>query len=247
MQKYEQEAVKAVFYAHPDRLQRLIDEGHLRIDLLEDIGLLGKPFPIWSITQCWEEALGYDAAAYRDEKTVADFMARNQKVKAIFQKNFNIEYSPINYQTYWEYFYSEDPEIPDSDIVSPEEAKVLSMMGTTQLDVELYCAVVKFDLPRIKELLKKGANPSAIIDTNDRWDKGAYGRIDSECAFLCTCRLAYAWNAVEEPPLDDNEIGDLVGWAAHESVYRCLEEYATLDKRVTSRPRMSKEIRGYLS
>lgn len=231
MPDYEQKAIKAVFYAHPDRLQRIIDEGHFRVDLLEDINLLSNPFPIWRITQCWEEALGDDATTYMEEKAVADFMARNQKVKAIFQRNFGIEYMPINYQTYWEDYYSRDPEELDTNIISPDKVKVLSKLGTTQLDVELYCAVVKFDLPRIKELLVKGANPWATMDKDDRWDDGAWGRIDSECAFLCTCRLAYAWNAVEEPPLDDSEIKDLIGWAAHERVYRCLERYSIFYKR----------------
>ena len=225
MPNYKDKAINAVFYAHPDRLQELIDEGNFPQELLEDVGLLTRPFPIWRITQCWEEAMGDDASAYREKKKVADFMARNKAVKVIFQKAFNVEFAPIDYQSYWENFYANDPNESDEDNISAQETVALAKYGTTPLDIELYCAVEKFDFPRVKELLEKGANPRASTEVNDESDEGCMTRIDTECSYLCTCRLSFAWNPKENDPVGDDEIGDLIGWAAHETMYRLLEKY----------------------
>lgn len=225
MPDYDWKAINAVFYARPDKLQKLIDKGQFRLGLLENIGRLNSPFPIWRITQCWEAAMGDDASKFTDEKNVADFMARNKKVKEIFKDSFNVEFSPINYQSYWDCFFSNDPNEPDSKIIDPEKAKALSEYGTTELDVALYCATVKFDFQRVKDLLEKGANPRARMYMDFHSDEGAYDRICSECSYLCTCRLSYVWDSKNEPALDNYQIEDLVGWAAHETMKRVMEDY----------------------
>ena len=225
---YYQKAINATFYANPVKLQQLIDEEHLSERLLEDIGMMSKPFPIWRIPQCWEEAMGTDPAAYAEEcrEEVADFMARNHKVKEIFQNVFHIEYTPIDYQSYWEDFYATDPDDSLEDIFYGDSIEDLAKYGTTQLDMDLYCAVVKFDYPKVIELLKQGANPS-VPTADEEYDGGSFDRIGMECSFLCTCQLSYAWSPKDHSPAEYREIGDLIGWAAHEKMYRILQQYNT--------------------
>ncbi len=230
MTNYYQKSINAVFYANPEKLQQYIDEGNFPKELLSDIGPLSRPFPIWRIPQCWEEAMGDDASIYEEEKVVADFMARNKKMKELFQNTFGVEYTPIDYQSYSEDYYSCDPDETDEEIIDPETPESLAKFGTTPLDIELYCATVRFEYQKVIELLKKGANPRAATSA-DEWDEGAYERIGAECSYLCTCRLSYAWNPKGHTPVGSDEIRDLIGWAAHEKMYRCLKEYDTFHER----------------
>lgn len=232
MTDYHQKSINAVFYANPEKLQQYINEGKFPNELLSDIGLLSRPFPIWRIPQCWEEAMGDDASIYEGEKVVADFMARNKKVKELFQSTFGVEYTSIDYQSYSEDYYACEPDETNEEIIDPETPESLAKFGTTPLDIELYCAAVRFEYQKVIELLKKGANPCAATTANE-WDKGAYDRIDTECSYLCTCRLSYAWNPKGHTPVDSYNISDLVGWAAHEKMNRYLKDYITFQEEGT--------------
>ena len=239
MTDYHQKSINAVFYANPEKLQEYIDEGNFPKELLTDIGLLSQPFPIWRIPQCWEEAMGDNASEYTEKDVVADFMARNKKVKEIFQNLFGVEYTPIDYQSYWKDYFAAEPDKTAEDALYPDTIETLATYGTTQLDVELYLAVEKFDYSQTIELLKKGANPRATM-SNDEFDEGAYDRISSECSYLCTCRLSYAWSPKGHTLVGENEIQDLVGWAAHEKMYRCLVMFNTVQETLSCRhPRNS--------
>lgn len=236
MANYYQKAINAVFYANPVKLQQLIDEGHFIPRLLEDTGLASKPFPIWRITQCWLEAFGGKPTGYIEEvqATVTDFYARCLKIKGIFESVFNVEFTPINYQDYWQDFYCEDPSSSEDDCLDYESPEELAKYGTTQLDIDLYCAAVKFDFPQVIDLLKKGANPHAPT-CDDKYDRGACERIGMECSYLDTCRLSYAWSPKVHDSIGDDEIGDLIGWAAHESMYRCIHRYNTVSEEYEPR------------
>ena len=59
--------------------------------------------------------------------------------------------------------------------------------------------------------------------------------IGSECSYLCTCEALpnikdrygkWYYNI----PIRNTDIGDLLGWAAHEDMYRLLEQYEKLGK-----------------
>lgn len=228
MANYYQRAINAVFYANPVKLQQLIDEGHFYTRLLEDCGLLAKPFPIWRITQCWEAAMGDDPTAFSEScrAEVTDFMARNRQVKEIFQKTLHVEFTPIVYQDYWENFYCMEPYASVEDIID-YTPKALAKVGTRQIDIDLYCAVEKFEFSRVIELLKAGANPNANMTTDEDDESTALDRIGMECSYLCTCQLSFAWSPKNHTCVGHHEIGDLVGWAAHETMSRCLEQYST--------------------
>ena len=234
MPNYFQKAINATFYANPVKLQQLIDEKNFYSRLLEDTGLLSKPFPIWRIPQCWEEAMGNDPNEYNkeDRDTVRDFMERNQKIKHIFQSTFHVEYTPIDYQAYSGDYFAADPDYTQEDIVD-DPIEVLAKYGTTQQDVDLYCAVERFEYPKVIELLKQGANPYSPTCDGDR-SSNAFWRIEVECSHLLTNKLAFAvfTEEYERRPVGWEECGDLVGWAAHEKMFRILEEYNTCPEPV---------------
>lgn len=236
MSDYTQKAINAAFYADPGLLRKLIDEGTFPKSLIDDTGILNIPFPIWRIPQCWEIAMGTDPAIYRDEiqGNVADFMERNATVKALFAEVFSVEYSPVDFQLYHDYFFSHDPDESDEDIVLEDNWSEIYKFGTRDLDIQLYCAVARFDFPRVKELLEKGADPyaPASSDVSD----SSYMRIDVECSFLCTCQLSWAWNPSRRYPLDARTLGDLIGWAAHETMFDLITRNTTVEKHEPYKP-----------
>lgn len=236
MSNYRQKAINAAFYADPDLLRQLIDEGNFPKSLVDDIGLLSTPFPIWRIPQCWEIAMGTDPSIYRDEiqGEVSDFMERNAKVKAIFAETFSIDYTPIDYQKYCDYFFSEAPDESDENILVDDNLAEIYKYGSRDLDIQLYCAVVRFDFPKVKELLEKGADPymPASSDVSD----SSFMRIDVECSFLCTCQLSWAWKPTRRYPVDEQNIGDIIGWAAHETMFDWIMRYSTVEKHYPFEP-----------
>ena len=227
MPNYRNQAINAAFYADPVLLRQLIDEGKFPKSLIEDVGMPGTPFPIWRIPQCWEIAMGMDPSIYRDEiqGTVADFMERTAKVKAIFAEVFSVDYSPIDFAQYSTHFYAAEPDETDDDILMEDNLANVYKYGTRDIDLQLYCAVCRFDFPKVKELLEKGADPYAPAYSDA--SANSFTRIGDECSFLCTCELSWAWKPERHYAVDGRNIGDLIGWAAHETMYRWIEQYTT--------------------
>lgn len=228
---WNKQSIKAAFYALPDRLQKIIDAGNFNKDTLFDDVLYYtdmEGFPIWRIPQCWKIAIG-DVNMYRDscQDAVRDFVKRNDAVMEIFAREFGVEYTTIDFQKYHECYYSEEPDWSDEDIISDAEAEVLKKkFGTRPVDVQLFCAVVRFDFPRVKELLEQGANPYATVYDDGSGD--AFSRIGDECSYLCTCCLSWAWDTEKYEPLEHHELEDLIGWAAHETMYAWMKKYNTV-------------------
>lgn len=222
MANYYQRAINAVFYANPVKLQQLIDEGHFYSRLLEDTGLMTKPFPIWHIPQCWEAAIG-NVANWTKERQylVADFLTRVHQVKEIFSKSFGIEFTPVDYQKYTDDFYAAKADESIEDALWLDSIEEAYKNGARPIDVELYYAGVRFDFTRAEELLKQGANPEAPLDEEDAY---LTDRIGTEAAFLST-NLDRVFFFEERRDVDDEDMADLVGWAAHEQMYDLIMKY----------------------
>lgn len=225
------QCIKAAFFALPERLRSLIDEGHFEEDLLRDIrlGTDYPAFPIWRIPQCWQIAIGDDISSYNKDvrADLEDFVRRNALVMELLSKEFGVQYTPIDFQQYHECYFSEDPDSSDEDIMYGEDPALLAReYGTRPIDIELYCASRRFDFPRVKELLLQGANPYA--EASDDGSCYAIGDIGGECSYLCTCRLSWAWKPERREFIDHQELHDLIGWAAHETMYRWIQEYNTV-------------------
>ena len=230
------QCIKAAFYALPDRLRELIDSGNFDKELLQDIhlGTDIPAFPVWRIPQCWKIAIGEDLNAYSDsvKEELRNFVVRNDKVMDIFAKEFGVEYGPIDFQQYHECFFSEDPDWTDAEILDGEDPKVLfEKFGTRPIDIQLYCAAERFDFPRVKVLLEQGANP--YKEAYEDGSSDSFSRIGDECSYLCTCCLSWAWHPKRYDPLEHHELEDLIGWAAHETMYRWIEQYNTVPEPVS--------------
>ena len=75
---------------------------------------MSRPFPIWRIPQCWEEAIGEVkdwSPKYRE--AAQEFLGRVHQIKAIYQRTFGIEFGDIDYHRYIEDFggYEEEDSI----------------------------------------------------------------------------------------------------------------------------------------
>ena len=224
MPNYFQKAINAAFYANPVKLQKLIDEGHFNVRLLEDTGFMTKPFPIWRIPQCWEAAIG-DVSHWNKEVQylITDFRSRVFQVKEIFRKSFNIEFTPIDYRQYTEDFFAAGPNESIEEALWLDSIEDAYKNGARPIDAELYYAGVQFDFARTEELLKHGANPDIPLEEYDMY---LYDRIATEASFL-EVELRHVWEFEYRREVDYEDISHLVGYAAHETMYDLLVKYGS--------------------
>ena len=222
MPNYFQKAINAAFYANPVKLQKLIDEGHFNVRLLEDTGFMTKPFPIWRIPQCWEAAIG-DVSHWNKEVQylITDFKSRVIQVKEIFRNSFNIEFSPIDYRQYTDDFYAARSDESIEEALWLDSIEDAYKNGARPIDTELYYAGVQFDFARTEELLKHGANPDIPLEEYDMY---LYDRIATEASFL-EVELRHVWKFEFRGEVDYEDISHLVGYAAHETMYDLLVKY----------------------
>ena len=222
MPNYFQKAINAAFYANPVKLQKLIDEGHFPVRLLEDTCLLTKPFPIWRIPQCWEDAIG-DVSHWSKpvQYLIADFKARVFQVKEILRNSFSIEFFPIDYQQYTDDFFAARSDESIEEALWLDSIEDAYKNGARPIDAELYYAGVQFDFARTEELLKHGANPDIPLEEYDMY---LYDRIATEASFL-EVELDRIWKFEYRGEVDYGDISHLVGYAAHEKMYDLLIKY----------------------
>lgn len=222
MPNYFQKAINAAFYANPVKLQKLIDEGHFNVRLLEDTGFMTKPFPIWRIPQCWEAAIGEVSHWNKEvQYLIADFKSRVFQVKEIFRNSFNIEFTPIDYQQYTEDFFAARSDESIEEALWLDSIDDAYKNGARPIDAELYYAGVQFDFERTEDLLKHGANPDIPLEECDMY---LYDRIATEASFL-EVELRHVWEFEYRREVDYADISHLVGYAAHETMYDLLVKY----------------------
>ena len=222
MPNYFQKAINAAFYANPVKFQKLIDEGHFDLRLLEDTGFMTKPLPIWRIPQCWEAAIGVVSHWNKEvQYLITDFKSRVFQVKEILRNSFNIEFSPIDYQQYTEDFFAAGPNESIEEALWLDSIEVAYKNGARPIDAELYYAGVQFDFARTEELLKHGANPDIPLE---EYDMFLYDRIATEASFL-EVELDRVWKYECRGDVDYADISHLVGYAAHETMYDLLVKY----------------------
>ena len=218
-------AILAVFYARPEILNTLIDSGRFNKALLKDTKSLCKPFPIWRISQCWDIISSMTGWREDVRSQVEDFHRRNDMVIKIFKDRLNVEFTPIDYQQYHDDFYCDYPDDTAEDQLCVDSIQELLDAGVRQIDIDLYCAGAKFYYEEVKRLLIAGANPAAWLP--DPFPSGFQldDRIGAECSFLDTQVAHFLYTEKTTEPLYRSFLCDLVGWAAHETMYALIEEY----------------------
>lgn len=227
--------IKATYHNNFELVQRLINQEEFDKSIINDIGLLNKPFPLYYITMCYKKAMWGE---FRDE--IMPFIEEQRKnidkLMVLWEDTFCIDPdSHIDYKMYEEYFYCiSDEETDEGVFLDPR--KKFTDNGCLNIDLDLFVAVDKFQFAKVKELLEKGANPNANLVSIDDIGKdyvdprNCIDRIGFECSYLCSHKVfpiiknAHGTWYVNYA-MTDREIGNLIGWAAHEEMYNLLNQY----------------------
>lgn len=132
----------------------------------------------------------------------------------------------IEYNQYYEHFYCDDPN--DFDEIISEPISTYLEQGFREIDLKLYNRAQCFDFLEVKELLEQGAK-SNIHFENDG-DSSAFSRISAECSYLATCHVIPEFELFEIKGYKQNfdtieMFRNILGLAAHEEMYRLLNEY----------------------
>lgn len=225
--------IKVTFHNCYEVVKELVESKDFDRNILDDIGLLNVPFPLYYITMCykrvmWNEFIEETMPFVREQRKNIDLLL------SLWKNKFGVDTeATIDYKKYEEYFYClEDEESFDDVFWYPIESYLEN--GCRKIDLELYEAVSKFQFSKVKELLEKGANPDVnLISLNEDKDDpyNCLERIGGECSYLCTCQIFpiikdYHGAWFINLPVYDSEIGDLIGWAAHEDMYNLLLDYS---------------------
>lgn len=205
--------------------------------ILQDIGLLAEPFPLHYISLC-HEVMWREVDEWNDKE-----MAKINKDKACAMVEFWREYYvvrdfvSIDYRKYYEDFYCADPDETDEDILWAPKSKFIEA-GSREIDVDLYCAVCRFDFERTHQLLDMGANPNIDLYEKpeselEEWEKHdgchALNKIGAEESYLIHETLWLLQEAktdmVKRGWIDRGTISNILGIAAYSEMYRLLDMY----------------------
>ena len=231
---YKERLIKAVFHNQYDLVKDLLTSDDFDKKILDDTGIFEyAPFPLYYITMCYKQFMWND---YIEE--VMPMILRHRKnidaLLELWKNEYGIDVTQkIDYKKYErDFFCTEDSETTDDVLWNPIE-KFLKA-GFRRIDIELYEAVEKFQFDKVDKLLKQGANPDVDllpIDDMDSHDPfNCIERIGGERSYLCTCEVLFQLKIVNEQwyqdwPITSKEIGDLIGLAAHEDMYKLLIQY----------------------
>lgn len=203
--------------------------------LLEDIGLLSKPFPLHYISLC-NEAIWRYVDEWKNKEEATRFRDKSRAMVEFWKEYYRVEdFAQINYRIYNEDFYCAWDDETDEDILcAPKEDYI--EVGCRALDLDLYCAVERFDFDEVERLLDMGANPDADLydkpveqrgEIDDCWS--AIERIGFEKSYICSELLWLLRDAEIDMEkrrwIDKGTVAHILGRAAHSEMYRLLEKY----------------------
>lgn len=217
--------IKAVFEMDFPKFRELLETCEFDRELLTDTKLCsGQAIPIYWLTQCWEIILENPEEWTEDAReNVKQKKEANQKIKEIFRERFNVEFLPIDFHNLDEEaipFFRADKADSDDDVLW-EDKNELKRQGFREIDLDLYCAVCRFDYGKVEKLLKTGANPCLSGTEYDCID-----RITTESSYISIDQYGYIDNTRKLHRLSRyqwKDTVDLIGWAAHETMYSLLK------------------------
>lgn len=224
-----QKYINAVLNIDVEGLEHLLDTEPFDHSLLDR---LLPPCPkgcsiLWLI-QCWEIILAEEHQGEYGE-IVAKRRKQNAKIKHLFIEKIHANFIPINFQISPFIFYRSDLDETVEDIFSLTREQ-LNAKGIRNIDIDLFCAVCKFQFKEVKKLLRAGANPNAPVDI--------YGIDEDEEGQTCLNRIGIEYDYLEFASLNKLISGeeyvtsdyyryftDLIGLAAHKKMYSMLLKY----------------------
>ena len=225
--------LKAVASNDVDEVRTLIAKDECKA-IIEDIALFSRPFPLHYVTLCYE-AIWRDADKWKD-KEWANAAKKSTDVMIEFWKEYyGVESFPrIEYRIYNEDdFYCAWDDETDDDILFHSKGEFIAL-GKREVDLDLYCAVERFQFDKVEELLKQGANPRAEIYNGlndndvpfDSWS--AIDRIDGEVGFLCCETMSFMRQLLSKQAhwfLGEQLFHNILSLAAHSEMSALLEKY----------------------
>lgn len=221
-----QKYINAVFNFDAETFKTLLNTEPFDESLLQDIKFSEEvPCPIYWMTQCWEIIFAHpEECKEKYRQIIEENKQRNLEIKRLFEEKLNVVFKPIDFYNTDFWFYRNERDDTFEDVFYDDTKEKLIAKGYREIDLDLFVAVHKFDFEETERLLKLGANPSCEID-----EDSCYHRIGAECGFLDTELQGIFIKRVQRNPFEDNarDLIDLVGWAAHKSMYSLLLKYDT--------------------
>ena len=158
-------AIEACYFMQPDILADMIEEDSFDKTLLEDIGSIRCPIPIYYITKLWDLALSEESWPDTIKPQVADAHKRNMRIADIWLNTFGIDIASLNIE-YGNYACS----FKDGGNILIAKDSVLELQKTDipQIDIDLYRATVFFDYSEVERLLKAGADGQSLYNMDEK-------------------------------------------------------------------------------
>lgn len=227
--------IKATYHSDYEYLKQLVESKEFDESIIHDIGLLDKPFPLYYLTLCFKVCLAHN---FIDSvmPLVRELRANIDKLLAFWQERFGIDPSEkIDYKKYGShYFYCTPEDETIEDMFYPDLIQSYLDNGCRMIDIQLYDEVCRFKFEEVEELLKAGANPNANLVAKGEDEDDPYNcleRIGGESSYLCSCEIFPILESdhkiwyQQRYAINSNDIGDVLGWAAHEEMYDLLKKY----------------------
>ena len=225
--------LKAVASNDVDEVRTLIVQDECKA-IIEDIGLFSRPFPLHYVTLCYA-AIWRDADDWKDKEWANAAKNSTDVMIEFWKEYYGVDSFPrIKYRTYCEDdFYCAWDDETDEDILFKPKSEFIAL-GKREIDLDLYCAVERFQFDKVEELLKQGANPRAEIYNGlndndvpfDSWS--AIDRIDGEVGFLCCETMSSMRQLLSKQAhwfLGEQLFHNILSLAAHSEMSALLEKY----------------------
>lgn len=187
--------------------------------ILEDIGWVHIPFPLHYITLCQDVILGNPNKWY-DIQLALQRKEQIETMIAFWKAYYDVsDFPPIDYALHKDFYYDRQSET-DSDILWAEPNDYVAA-GFDIKDVELYCAAIRFDFNRVRQLLNDGATPNVNLALpNENEYHNTLKDISIEESLLRTEVDIYG-----EHPWTEKQVRLFVALTAHCEMYNLLNKY----------------------
>lgn len=217
--------INAIFNFDVETFKALLDKEPFDKSLLADIKFADDvPCPIYWITQCWEIIFEHPEDWNENHRgIIAENKKRNLEIKQIFTDMYNVDFKPIDFYNTNFWFFRDERDATCEEVFFGEDRNELMAKGYRDIDIDLYIAVNKFDFAEVEKLLKIGARPDCEFPDDDN----CMDRIGTECSYLETeLQDIIIYNKHRNAIYDGAQpLIDLIGLAAHESMYSLLSKY----------------------
>ena len=203
-----------------------VEEVKIRIEklqdrrILDDIGWVHIPFPLHYITLCLDIIWGTPDQWGDVEHDVVLRRSQIDAMLAFWREYYGVSsFQKIDYSLHKDYYYDRADET-DADILWAEPAEFVAA-GYDIKDVELYCAAVRFDFERVRQLLEDGAKPNVnLLPPGEQEYRNTLYSISIEEAHLST--EIDIWG---KHPFKERDIRLLLALTAHSEMYDLLNKY----------------------